>query len=233
LSLVNKETEIVAIALKFADNCNFNKMNIRQAYNSWASQYDSNDNKTRDLEALALRTLLDPLSFDTCLEIGCGTGKNTGWLAQKASAVTAVDLSDEMLAKAREKIVSGKVQFVEADITKPWTFATGTHDLVVFSLVLEHIENLGPVFKEASRLLKPGCHVYIGELHPFKQYSGSKARFETEEELQVVECYNHHISDFIRAAKDQELVLADINEYFDDDDRTSLPRILAILLKKP
>jgi 2-polyprenyl-3-methyl-5-hydroxy-6-metoxy-1,4-benzoquinol methylase len=206
-------------------------MSVQQAYNSWASQYDTNLNKTRDLEALALREVLSGISFSNCLEIGCGTGKNTEWLVQKAQHITAVDLSDEMLAKARAKITSGTVDFKQADITKPWTFGTN-FDLVTFSLVLEHIENLEPIFREVAAALQPGGHVYIGELHPFKQYSGSKARFDTEEGLQVVECYNHNISDFIQAAKKHGLTLVDVNEYFDDNNRSEIPRIAVIILKK-
>ena len=206
-------------------------MSVQQAYNSWASQYDTNLNKTRDLEALALREVLSGISFSNCLEIGCGTGKNTEWLIQKAQHITAVDLSDEMLAKATAKITSGNVEFKQADITQPWTFGTG-FDLVTFSLVLEHIENLGPIFREVAAALQPGGHVYIGELHPFKQYTGSKARFDTEEGLQVVECYNHNISDFIQAAKKHGLTLTDVNEYFDDNNRSEIPRIAVIVLKK-
>ncbi|MEJ7678641.1 MAG: methyltransferase domain-containing protein [Segetibacter sp.] len=67
-------------------------MDTRQAYNTWASQYDTNDNKTRDLEGQALRSSLADISFNSCLEIGCGTGKNTEWLIQKAKQVTAIDL---------------------------------------------------------------------------------------------------------------------------------------------
>ena len=72
-------------------------MEVKKAYNVWAEQYDTNENKTRDLEAISLRTTLADFSFNTCLEIGCGTGKNTEWLLTKASHITAIDLSDEML----------------------------------------------------------------------------------------------------------------------------------------
>jgi len=81
-------------------------------------------------------------------------------------------------------------------------------------------------------LLNAGGHVYIGELHPYKQYAGTKARFETENGLQVLECYNHNISEFIQEAKKYELMLVDINEYFDNDDKATIPRILTILFKK-
>jgi ubiquinone/menaquinone biosynthesis C-methylase UbiE len=166
------------------------------------------------------------------LEIGCGTGKNTEWLITRAQAVTAVDLSEEMLARAKAKINSPKVQFVQADITTPWTFSRGLYDVVGFSLVLEHIDNLAAVFEKVAAVLKPGGYVYIGELHPFKQYSGSKARFETEQGTQVVECFTHHISDFIEAGKQHGLLLADMEEYFDNEDHQEIPRILTLLLKK-
>ncbi|HEY0676805.1 MAG TPA: class I SAM-dependent methyltransferase [Chitinophagaceae bacterium] len=207
-------------------------MNTEQAYNSWASQYDTNENKTRDLEALSLRTTVSRLTFNNCLEIGCGTGKNTSWLVDRAEHVTAVDFSGEMLAKAKEKVDSKKVSFVQADITKEWLFGDIQYDLITFSLVLEHISGLDHIFSEASKKLVSGGHIYIGELHPFKQYSGSKARFDTADGVQIVECFNHNISEFIQTARKYGLTPVDVNEYFDDDARNSLPRILMILLRK-
>lgn len=205
---------------------------VQQAYNSWATQYDTNENKTRDLEARSLRETLAPLSFTHCLEIGCGTGKNTVWLMEKAAAVTAVDLSDEMLAKAKEKITAAHVQFVQADITQPWTFAAKQYDLVGFSLVLEHIELLSPIMKKVADVLTTGGYLYISELHPFKQYNGSKARFETEAGTQVVTCFNHHVSDFTDAATANGLELITLKEYFDEDDRNNIPRLLTLLFQK-
>lgn len=205
---------------------------VQEAYNSWAQQYDSNENKTRDLEARSLRETLAPLSFERCLEIGCGTGKNTVWLMEKAASVTAVDLSEEMLEKARAKITATHVQFVQADITQPWSFAVTQFDLVGFSLVLEHIELLNPVLQKAAAALKPGGYLYISELHPFKQYNGSKARFETATGTQVVTCFNHHVSDFTDAATANGLELLVLKEYFDEDDRTTIPRLLTLLFQK-
>ena len=207
-------------------------MNTERAYNEWASQYDSNLNKTRDLEGIALRECLKDISFDKCLEIGCGTGKNTVWLVERAHQVTCVDLSEEMLAKAKGKINSSKAGFVQADINKNWSFVEGLYDLVSFSLVLEHIENLDHIFKQASALLNVGGCLYVGELHPFKQYSGSKARFETDTGTRVADCFNHHISDFTQAAKKYGLQITNVNEYFDNDDHHQVPRILTLLFIK-
>ena len=207
-------------------------MDAKQAYDFWASLYDSNKNNTRDLEAIALRDMLGKIKFDSCLEVGCGTGKNTQWLADKSTQLTGVDFSNEMLAKAREKISSSKVTFISADITKDWTFTSTQFDLISFSLVLEHIEFLDPVFSKASKVLKPGGYLYMGELHPFKQYTGTKARFDTEGGRQLVDCFNHHITDFTRAADKAGLKIIAMNEYFDTSDRTEIPRILAIVFQK-
>ena len=206
-------------------------MNVKEAYNNWAAQYDTNINRTRDLEGKSLRSMLADIAFDSCLEIGCGTGKNTVWLMGKAKQVTAVDLSEEMLAKARQKINSSAVNFIQADITKPWHFINTSYDLVTFSLVLEHIEDLSAVFEKTAAALRSGGHLYIGELHPFKQYTGSKARFETEQGVQEVTCYNHHISEFVQSARQHGLMIVDIKEFFDEDQR-EIPRIISLILEK-
>jgi ubiquinone/menaquinone biosynthesis C-methylase UbiE len=207
-------------------------MDIGKAYNSWSSQYDTNDNKTRDLEALSLQKILQGKSFKHCLEIGCGTGKNTAWLLTICDQITAIDLSNGMLDIAKNKIQSDKVNFIEGDITKDWTFTKDTYDLITFSLMLEHIEDLNAVFQKLAIVSDTGTHIYIGELHPFKQYAGSKARFETESGTQVVTCFNHHVTDFIQAANASGFQLILIDEQFDDEDRSQIPRILNLLFEK-
>jgi len=207
-------------------------MNVKDAYKTWSGQYDTNVNKTRDLEAVSLRTTLTSCKVENCLEIGCGTGKNTEWLITLANHITAVDFSEEMLEKAEVKISSDRVRFHNADINDKWDFVKGQYDLITFSLVLEHIENLDLIFEKAARVSSPGGLIYIGELHPFKQYTGSKARFETEDGLQVVQCFTHNISDFTRAAGQNQFELVELNEFFDNDDRSIVPRILTLLLRK-
>lgn len=206
-------------------------MDIQKAYDNWSAQYDTNLNKTRDLEALALQETVAGIAFERCLEIGCGTGKNTAWLLTKAKTITAVDLSPEMLAKAKEKINSEKVNFIQADILQNWNFINAKYDLTTFSLVLEHIENLESIFEKISKVIAPDGYVYIGELHPYKQYNGTKARYTTDAGNQVVDCYNHNLSDFTNAAKKYGFKLIELQEFFDGDDRNTIPRIITLLFK--
>ncbi len=207
-------------------------MSVKDIYNNWAEIYDTNNNRTRDLEGIALREQLSKISFTNCLEIGCGTGKNTEWLVTQTTEIIAIDISKEMLLKAKAKIRASNVKFIEADINQAWTFTNKTFDLIVFSLVLEHIEDLNVVFEKASQYIISGGYVYIGELHPFKQYTGSKARFDTEKGQQIATCFNHHISDFTHAAKNNGFVIVNIDEYFDEGDKQSIPRILTAIFRK-
>jgi len=206
-------------------------MSVQLAYQFWSEIYDSNENKTRDLEGVCMRAILQEISFSNCLEIGCGTGKNTVWLETKAQHVTAVDLTPAMIEKAKQKVQTKKVTFEIADINQDWNFTKEKYDLATFSLVLEHIENLIPIFEKLSNCIKPNGYVYIGELHPFKHYEGSIARFENGSGEKVVECYNHHISDSINAASKYGFELKLLNEYFDDNDKTTIPRILTLLFQ--
>jgi predicted TPR repeat methyltransferase len=206
-------------------------MSISDSYNRWAAQYDRDINKTRDLEGKAIRDCLENIAFDTCLEMGCGTGKNTEWLTGKAD-VTAVDFSEAMLRIAKMKSLLN-VRFIQADITKSWDFTSELFDLVSFSLVLEHVEDLDHIFKEAANRLNAGGYLYLGELHPFKQYAGSKARFDTEAGRQELTCYTHHVSQFTKSAIRHGMMIVRLEEYFDDEDAGALPRILSILFQKP
>jgi ubiquinone/menaquinone biosynthesis C-methylase UbiE len=207
-------------------------MNNQQAYNVWAETYDAVENKTRDLEAFALRS-----SFPSSekgldiLEIGCGTGKNTEWLQTKAAHLTCADFSAEMLAIAREKITASNVEFKQLDLREDWGFGENLFDFVSCSLALEHIENIEFVFAQAHKVLRAGGRFYVGELHPFKQYQGTKARFEFETKRFELECFTHHASDFFQSAKKCGFELIDLREWFDDEDKENPPRILSMIFK--
>src|SRR5256885_9629209 len=95
-------------------------MNVQQAYTDWSATYDEDRNLTRDLDEIVTRETLANLRCNSILEIGCGTGKNTAFLAQIGQHVSAIDFSTAMIEKAREKLPNGKVTFVVADLTQPW-----------------------------------------------------------------------------------------------------------------
>lgn len=206
-------------------------MDNQQAYNAWSGTYDSVENKTRDLEAKALREIISGENLEI-LEIGCGTGKNTQFLRTKAKKLVGADFSAEMLERAKAKITNERVEFRQLDLRESWDFAANSFDLLICSLALEHIENIDFVFSEANRVLRGGGRFYIGELHPFKQYKGSKARFETGAGVFELECFVHHVSDYFEAGKKNNFEVIELKEWFDNDDTSRIPRLLTLVFEK-
>ncbi len=203
---------------------------IEQAYNSWSEIYDTNSNKTRDLDKKSTIQTLSKYNFQTVLELGCGTGKNTVFLLQKARNIIAIDFSEKMLQKAKEKIKSSSIQFQKADLNKNWDVKNSAFDLITCSLTLEHIKNLDFIFHQAYQKLKPEGNFFVCELHPYKQYTGSKARYETPNGIEVLKTYTHHVSDYLSAAQNNNLQLIELNEWFDED--TNLPRLISFVFRK-
>ena len=70
------------------------------------------------------------------------------------------------------------------------------------------------------------------ELHPFKQYAGSKARYETDSGTEELEVYTHHISDYIGSAENNGFELLGINEWFDTTPEKEIPRLISFVFKK-
>ena len=207
-------------------------MSIQSAYDEWSGNYDLDKNLTRDLDAQVTRNALGQLRFRSILEIGCGTGKNTVFLAQIGEQVHALDFSQGMIEKARAKVAAANVHFEIADLTRKWNGADAPYDLVVCNLVLEHIRDLSHIFAEAARVLEAGGEFFINELHPFRQYRGTRARFGRADSTVEVEAFVHHISDFTNTAAVNNLKLVTLNEYWHEADLGKPPRLVSFLFEK-
>jgi len=207
-------------------------MSVRESYNIWAKSYDQVDNPTRDLDKKATEETLRKLDFTHVLELGCGTGKNSQWLGQNAERVISIDFSEEMLKIARKKVKIKHLTFFQHDLNEMWPIQPEYMDLITCNLTLEHINDLNFIFQQAYNILKPGGHFFICELHPFKQYRGSKARFETEAGDHVLETYVHHVSSFTGAARLNNFRLKKLNEWFDEDNEGDIPRLISFVFEK-
>lgn len=207
-------------------------MTIDNAYNSWADNYDDVENKTRDLEKSAAQITLNKYNYQTVIELGCGTGKNTEWLSERSDLIIGLDFSSGMLLKAKEKIKSKKVRFQETDLTKSWNVENHFADLITCSLTLEHIFDLNFIFSEGFKKLKPNGKFFICELHPFKQYTGSKAKFENKNGILELEVFTHHVSEYVNCAIKNGFKLLELEEWFDDEDKTAIPRLISFVFEK-
>src|SRR5438876_8929763 len=93
-----------------------NKSEIAIAYDEWAETYDSDPNRTRELAGQVLRKVDLRVDGRDIVEIGCGTGRNTEWLATQAARITALDFSEAMLARARARVHDPCLRFVQHDV---------------------------------------------------------------------------------------------------------------------
>lgn len=207
-------------------------MKVEDAYNAWSATYDSDQNRTRDLDERVARHELQNLRCKAVLELGCGTGKNTQLLADISEQVHSLDFSAGMIAQAKRRVPSPNVTFEIADITKRWPAGDDLFDLVVCNLVLEHVEDLQFIFGEAARVLTAGGNFFVCELHPFRQYQGTKARFQQREQMTHITAFLHHITDFLNAAETSQLKLMKLNEWWHEEDEEKPPRLVSFTFTK-
>jgi len=207
-------------------------VSIRDAYTSWSETYDLDRNLTRDLDRKVTRETLADLRWGFILELGCGTGKNTSLLADIGEHVLAFDFSEGMIDRAKSKLRSDNVTFTVADITREWLCENQSVDLIVCNLVLEHIRELSFIFSESSRVLRDGGKFFVCELHPFRQYLGTKAIFERGQRTSEIEAFVHHVSDFIGSAQDNGMTLERMREWWHEEDGEKPPRLVSFMFEK-
>jgi ubiquinone/menaquinone biosynthesis C-methylase UbiE len=205
---------------------------IASAYDQWSRTYEAVENATRDLAAQVLRHYSLNLRDQDVLEVGCGTGLNTGYLADHAKELIAFDFSAGMLEQARAKTTARNVRFVQCDIQLEWPLDKRSVDLVVCMLVLEHIPNLDHVFQEAARVLRPGGEFFVCELHPFKQHQGGQAQFMdvNSGNLVLVQAFLHDVSDYVNSSVQHGFQVIRLDEWRDEkgENKSKPPRLLSL-----
>ena len=203
---------------------------IIDKYNAWAYQYDNNINPTRDLDKTVTMESLSNIDFYKVLELGCGSGKNTEWLITKADKLVGLDFSKNMLDLARNKVKTDKVTFINADLNENWPVNDNSFDLAVTNLTLEHIEALDHIFNSLFVKLTQGGKCFVCELHPKKQLSGSKARFEENGSEIELDVYYHSELEYIESAEKAGFNLIAKKDWYDNE--KDVPRLISLLLEK-
>lgn len=97
------------------------------------------------------------------LDVGSGAGqlaKHVIKYADPEAKLTCVDLSLEMLRRARTRLKSDRPRFVTADLTK-LPFDDGAFDCITCGYVLEHLPDPRTGLQELSRVLEPGGRLLL------------------------------------------------------------------------
>ena len=211
------------------------RLDVAEAYDRWSRRYDDDHNATRDLDARVVRQSPLHLAGARVLELGCGTGKNSEWLATQSRELVALDFSPGMLDVARRRVRAAHVRFVEHDITRPWPVDPASFDVVLGNLVLEHVRDLLPIYAEAARALRPGGQLFFCELHPYRQLLGGQAHFEDAETKQIipVTAFPHTVSEYVNGGLATGFLLRMLDEHVEENAPIdAVPRLLSVLFER-
>jgi len=170
---------------------------VTAGYAEWAAIYDSSDNPMLLAEEPVVRGLLERYPVGAALDAACGTGRHAAYLASLGHSVVGIDTTAEMLRVAVEKVPAA--QFETADLTAI-PLSDGEVDLAVCTLALTHCSDLGPPIRELARVVRPGGHVVISDVHPFMAMLGVHGAYRRNPaELGFVRNHVHLASDYQEA----------------------------------
>jgi malonyl-CoA O-methyltransferase len=187
---------------------------VRAGYDRWSEIYDTEENPLIGLEEPYVRAAIGDVTGLDVLDLGCGTGRHTLWMAAGGATVTAVDFSDGMMAAARQKAGADRVRFLVHDLHAPLPFPAATFDLVVSGLVVEHLRDLDLFFGGARRVLRPRGRAIVSGMHPAMYLRGVQARFYDPASGEKVQpgSVPHTVGDIVMAIVRAGFTLAAIHE---------------------
>lgn len=150
---------------------------MRKAYSRWAPVYDVvYDKLTEPGGRAAVR------AAEACgpkiLEVGVGTGLSLGYYAP-TSEVHGVDLSEDMLDRAREKVARRgltHVKSLQAMDACRLAFPDASFDAVTAQFVLTLVPDPEGALGEMARVLRPGGEIVL--VNHFGQEGGPVAALE-------------------------------------------------------
>lgn len=141
---------------------------------------------------------MQTLPVGTAVDAACGTGRLTDRLVARGHRVLGVDSSTEMLERARRRLPA--VPFVAGDLHR-LPVPDGAADLLVTGLALTHVADLGPVFAEFARVLRPGGDLLVSDVHDQLVLLGSVVKAEgADGRAQLASTHRHSVAEVLRTA---------------------------------
>ncbi|MDG4666388.1 class I SAM-dependent methyltransferase [Mycobacterium sp. 236(2023)] len=125
----------------------------------WEDRYGERDRIWSGRVNRWLAEVAEPLAPGRALDLGCGEGGDSLWLAEQGWQVTGVDISDTALGRARDEAgkrgLADRVTLLQIDLSE--AFPDGTFDLVSaqFLQSLVHLDR-ERIFAAAASAVAPG-----------------------------------------------------------------------------
>src|SRR5262245_5502573 len=207
----------MTLAFSQFDRRGYPTVSVREGYREWQPTYETTVEDEMDIVLLEALESVPWSAIRRAADLGCGTGRSGAWLEGRGVArIDGIDLTPEMLAVARTRRIYGSL--VQANVSATGLEA-GAYDLVTAVLVDEHLPDIGPLYREASRLLRPGGACVLVGYHPhFIMTAGMPTHFDRRPgEAVAIETYVHLLSDHVAAARAAGLSLLEMRERLVDD----------------
>ncbi len=175
-----------------------NETDVREGYAAWSATYDLPGNPLVSAEEPVVQAMIDSIAPGRALDAACGTGRHTKYLAERGFDTIGVDCSPEMLERARAKVPQARFEL--GDLTAI-PFASGSFDLALCALALDHTDDLRTPIAELARVVRPGGFVIISTLHPIGRQLGGGAFYrDADGGRGMIRGPSQTVSDYIMAA---------------------------------
>ncbi len=151
---------------------------VRAAYKRWAGTYDNWFGLASRHARQAAVTAVNNAAGDQVLEVGVGTGLALP-LYNQAKRVTGIDLSADMLIKARARCLGLGLHNIDGLLemdAQATTFADAKFDIAVAMFVASVVPNPRALVAELRRVVKPGGVILL--VNHFAQERGPVWWFE-------------------------------------------------------
>ncbi len=188
-----------------------NETDVREGYAAWSATYDLPGNPLVSVEEPVVQAMIDSIAPGRALDAACGTGRHTKYLADKGFDTIGIDCSPEMLELARVKVPEARFEL--GDLTAI-PFASGSFDLALCALALDHTDDLLAPVAELARVVRPGGCVIISTLHPTisRQLGGGAFYRDADGGRGMIRGPEQTVSDYIMAAVDAGLEIRECVE---------------------
>jgi SAM-dependent methyltransferase len=189
---------------------------VKEGYKEWSNTYEETVHDQMDLKLLSRIKQIRWADIGRALDLACGTGRIGVWLkGQGVKQIDGVDITPEMLSKAKEKNVYASL--LNADILNT-PLPDASYDLCIQVLADEHLRDISLLYREASRVLKSKGKFVIVGYHPYFLMNGLITHFHKENgEPLAIESYVHLFSDHVKAAHQSNFTLVEMDEGIIDD----------------
>lgn len=144
---------------------------------AWAEQVRRGADVAREwLNNPAFLAFIGDLAGKQVLDAGCGEGYNARILARRGSRMTGVDISEHMIALAREEERRAPlgIRYTRTSYTDLGAFAEGSFDAVVSFMALMDGPRFDLAMRESFRVLRPGGLLAFSISHPCFLTKGAK-----------------------------------------------------------